>query len=139
MDYEFSDILDQFAEEIIKKNLLERLRKHLLRRLYNYSDTNEKDDEEKEAEITQVHNEFGLFKLLRKHFFVSNFGTLLTFARRHQMKSNKKFEAFAKKRDDLYNKILAEDFAKEAIEDHKRMECHGEVSCVYCAYCHIVL
>ena len=55
------------------------------------------------------------------------------------MKSNEKFEAFAVKQDDLYNKILAKDFAKEAIEDHKRMEYHGEVSCVYCAYCHIVL
>ena len=55
------------------------------------------------------------------------------------MKSKKEFEAFAKERDDVYEKILAKDFARKAIEDHKRMEYHGEVSCVYCAYCHIVL
>ena len=131
-------ILDEFTDEIIENNLLEKLKRYLLPRLYNYSDTNEKD-EEREAEITQVHNEFGLSKLLRKYLFVSNFGILLTFARHHKMKSKKEFEAFAKERDDLYNKVLAKDFARKAIEDHKRMECHGEVSCVYCAYCCIVL
>ena len=130
MNDDFALILDKFTDEIIEENLLERLKRYLLQRLYNHPDTSEKDDEEKEAEITKVHNEFGLTRLLRKYFFVSNFGTLLTFARHHKMKSNKKFEAFAKERDDLYNKVLAKDFAKKAIEDHKRMECHGEVSCV---------
>ena len=136
---DFTLILDEFIDEIIEKKLLERLKRYLLQRLYNHPDTSEKDDEEKEAEITKVHNEFGLSRLLRKYFFVSNFGTLLTFARHHKMKSNDEFETFAKKRDDLYEKILAKDFARKAIEDHKRVECHGEVSCVYCAYCHIVL
>ena len=139
MNDEFAFILDEFTDEIIENNLLERLKRYLLQRLYNHPDTSEKDDEEREAEITQVHNEFSLTKLLRKHFFVSNFGTLLTFARRHKMKSEKEFEAFAEERDDLYDKILAKDFARQAIEDHERMECHGEVSCVYFAYCHIVL
>ena len=139
MNDDFALILDEFTDEIIEKNLLEKLKKYLLKRLYKYSDINEKDDKEREAEITQVHNDFSLFNLLQKYFFVSNFGTLLTFARRHKMESKKIFETFAKERDDLYNKILAKDFAKKAIEDHKRMECHGEVSCVYCAYCHIVL
>ena len=136
---DFVLILDEFTDEIIENNLLEKLKRYLLPRLYKYSDTSEKDDEEREAEITKVHNEFGLSKLLRKYFFVSNFGILLTFARHHKMKSKKEFEAFAKERDDVYEKILAKDFARKAIEDHKRMECHGEVSCVYCAYCRIVL
>ena len=139
MNDDFALILDELIDEIIEENLLERLKRYLLQRLCNHSDTSEKDDEEKEAEITQVHSELDLVKLLPKYFFVSNFGTLLTFAQRHKMKSNEKFEAFAKERDDLYNKILAKDFAKKAIEDHKKMECHGEVSCVYFVYCHIVL
>ena len=138
MNDEFAFILDEFTDEIIEKKLLERLKRYLLQRLYNHPDTSEKDDKEKEAEITKVRNEFGLTKLLRKYFFVSNFGTLLTFARHHKMKSKKEFEDFAKERDDLYNKVLAKDFARKAIEDHKRMEYHGEVSCVYFAYCHIV-
>ena len=130
-------ILDEFTDEIIENNLLERLKRYLLPRLYNHPDTSEKDDEEKEAEIIKVHNEFGLSKLLRKYFFVSNFGTLLTFARHHKMKSEKEFEAFTKERDDVYEKILAKDFARKAIEDHKRKECRGEVSCVYTV--HIVI
>ena len=140
MNDDFALILDKFTDEIIEENLLEKLKSFLLARFKSsHSDTNEKDDEEREAEITQVRNEFRLTKLLLKYFFVSNFGTLITFAQHRKMKINKKFEAFAVKRDDLYNKILAKDFAKEAIEDHKKMEYHGEVSCVYIAYCHIVL
>ena len=128
MNYEFAFILDKLTDEIIEKKLLDNLKSFLVGARI-----------QPEEEIKQVCYKSDLFKLLRKHFFVSNFGTLLTFARRHKMKSNEKFEAFAVKRDDLYNKILAKDFAKEAIEDHKRMEYHGEVSCIYCAYCHIVL
>ena len=140
MNDDFALILDKFTDEIIEENLLEKLKSFLLARFKSsHSDTNEKDDEEREAEITQVRNEFSLTKLLLKYFFVSNFGTLLTFAQHRKMKSSKKFKAFAKERDDLYNKVLAKDFAQKAIEDHKKMECHGEVSCVYFAYCHIVL
>ena len=126
MNYEFAFILDKLTDEIIEKKLLDNLKSFLVRARI-----------QPEEEIKQVCYKFDLFKLLRKHFFVSNFGTLITFARRHKMKSNEKFEAFAVKRDDLYNKILAKDFAKEVIEDHKRMECHGEVSCVYTV--HIVI
>ena len=140
MNDDFALILDEFTDEIIENNLLEKLKSFLLARFRSsHSDTNEKDDEERGGEITQVHRKFDLISLLRKYFFVSNFGTLITFARRHKMKSKKEFEAFAKERDDLYDKILAKDFARQAIEDHEKMECHGEVSCVYCAYCRIVL
>ena len=129
MNEEFAFILNEFTDEIIKKKkLLDNLKSHLIA-------ANILSKEE----IEQVHSKLDLINLLRKHFFVSNFGTLLTFARRHKMKSNEKFKAFAKERDDLYSKVLAKDFAQKAIEDHKKMECHGEVSCVYCAYCHIVL
>ena len=137
MNDDFALILDELIDEIIEKNLLEKLKRYLLQRLCNYSDTSKKDDEEREAEITQVQSELDLVKLLPKYFFVSNFGTLITFAQRHEMKSNEKFESFAKERDDLYNEVLAKDFAKKAIEDHKKMECHGEVSCVYTL--HIVI
>ena len=134
---DFVLILDEFADEIIENNLLEKLKRYLLQRLYNYSDTNEEDDEGREADITKVHNVFGLIKLLRKYFFVTNVEILLAFARHHKMKSEKEFEAFTKERDDVYEKILAKDFARKAIEDHKRKECRGEVSCVYTV--HIVI
>ena len=117
MKHEFAFILDKLTKEIIEKKLLDNLKSFLVgARILP------------KEEIEQVCYKSDLFELLQKHFFVSNFGTLLTFAQHHKM--NEKFEAFAKERDDLYNKILAEDFAKKAIEDHKRVECHGEVSCV---------
>ena len=129
MNEEFAFILDEFTKKIIKKKkLVDNLKSHLIA-------ANILSKEE----IEQVHSKLDLINLLRKHFFVSNFGTLLTFARHHKMKIAKEFEAFEKERDDLYSKVLAKDFARKAIEDHKSMECHGEVSCVYCAYCHIVL
>ena len=128
MNHDFAFILNKLTDEIIEKKLLDNLKSFLVgARILP------------KEEIEQVCYKSDLFELLQKYFFVSNFGTLLTFARRHKMKSNEKFEAFAMKRDDLYNKILAKDFAREAIEDHKRKECHGEVSCVYFTYCHIVL
>ena len=129
MNNEFSLILNEFTREIVKeKDLLDDLQAYLIGTRFLPKE-----------EIEQAHSKNDLIDLLRKYFFVSNFGTLLTFAQSYEMKSKKKFEAFAEKRDDLYKKVLAEDFARKAIEDHKKMECHGEVSCVYCAYCHIVL
>ena len=126
MNNEFSFILDEFTDEIIKKKLL-------LKKLKSYLIGAGIQPEE----IEQVCYNLDLFKLLRKYFFISNFGTLLTFAQRYEMKSREKLEAFAEKRDKLYKKILAKDFAKKAIEDHKKMEYHGEVSCVYTV--HIVI
>ena len=128
MNHDFAFILNKLTDEIIEKKLLDNLKSFLVgARILP------------KEEIEQVCYKSDLFELLQKYFFVSNFGTLLTFARRHKMKSNEKFKAFAKERDDLYSKVLAKDFAQKAIEDHEKMECHGEVSCVYCAYCHIVL
>ena len=127
MNDEFSLILNDFTHEIVKeKDLLDDLQAYLIGTRYL-----------PKKEIEQAHSKNDLIDLLRKYFFVSNFGTLLTFAQRYEMKSKKKFETFAKERDDLYNDILAKDFAKKAIEDHKKMECHGEVSCVYTV--HIVI
>ena len=126
MNDEFSFILIDLTDEIIKKKLLDNLKSFLVgARILP------------KEEIKQVCKKLDVIDLLRKCFFVSNFGTLLRFSQRHKMKSNEKIEAFAKKRDDLYCKILAKDFAKKAIEDHEKMECHGEVSCVYTV--HIVI
>ena len=117
MNDEFSFILIDLTDEIIEKGLLDNLKSFLVgARILP------------KEEIKQVCEKLDVIDLLRKCFFVSNFGTLLRFSQRHKMKSNEKFEAFAKERDDLYSKVLAKDFAKKAIEDHKKMECHGEVS-----------
>ena len=128
MNCEFSFILIELTDEILEKKLLSKLKSYLIGAGI-----------QSEREIKQVCHKLDVIRLLRKYFFVSNFGTLLTFAQRYEMKSRKRLEAFAEKRDKLYEVILAKDFAKEAIEDHEKMECHGEVSCVYFAYCHIVL
>ena len=128
MNDEFSFVLIELTDEMLQKKLLSKLKSYLIGAGIH-----------SEERIKQVCHKVDVIRLLRKYFFVSNFGTLLTFAQRYEMKSRKRLEAFAKKRDKLYKKILAKDFARKAIEDHEKMECHGEVSCVYFAYCHIVL
>ena len=126
MNDEFSFILDELIDEIIEKGLLDKLKSFLVgARILP------------KEEIKQVCEKLDIIDLLRKCFFVSNFETLLRFSQHHEMKSKEKIEAFAKERDGLYCKILAEEFAKKAIEDHKRKEYHGEVSCVFTL--HIVI
>ena len=128
MKHEFAFILNKLTKEIIEKKLLDNLKSFLV---------GARIQPKEEIEQVYMSEQQNVFEFLRKYFFVSNFGTLLTFAQHHKMKIEKEFEAFAVKRDDLYSKILAKDFAREAIEDHKRMEYHGEVSCVYTV--HIVI
>lgn len=119
----FVGILGDAIEEIGKKSLLETVKLRLLG-----IDSNNKS---RKKEVERVHCDTTLMLLLRKHCFLSEFGVLLNLAKDLNLESSKKkLEELKEERDDLYERILAEDFAKQAIEDHKEMKGHGKVSFV---------
>ena len=115
----FSFVLNDFAEEVIKSHLLDKFKAFLLGRSFNQPEG--KDD------VTKVCNVLDLVSLLQKYFFVSNFGAIVSFAEEHHLGTSKKLSKFSEEIDELYGKILAKDFAQQAIEDHLRKEYHGEV------------
>lgn len=82
-----------------------------------------------EESIKLISDEFALIGYLKKYCFVSNFGLLIAFAKSLEMTSiTEKIEEFKQKRNELYKKILARDFAQRAIKDHEKMpDCHKEV------------
>ena len=118
MNDRFSLVLSKFADEIIEGKLLEDLKAFLLGRSPNQS---------REEEIINVHDKLGLVSILRKYFFISNFGSLMFFAEEYKFVASQTLSNFSKEIDDLYRKILAENFAQQAIVDHEKMEYHGEV------------
>ena len=128
MNDRFSLVLSKFADEIIEGKSLEDFKAFLLGRSPNQSEGREREGTDREDEIMKVCNKLGLVSLLRKYFFLSNFGALLLFAEEYNFVASQKLLDFSGKIDDLYSKILANDFAKKAIEDHEKKEYHGEVS-----------
>ena len=116
----FSFVLSDFAEEVIQGNLLDKFKAFLLGRSFNEPEG--KDD------VMKVCNQLDLVSLLQKYFFLSNFGAIVSFAKKHDLDTSKKeLSKFSEEIDDLYGKILAKDFAQQVIEDHQREEYHGEV------------
>ncbi|XP_019861561.1 PREDICTED: uncharacterized protein LOC109590040 [Amphimedon queenslandica] len=75
----------------------------------------------------KVRNKLGLVSLLRKYFFLSNFGALMLFAEEYNFVASQTLLNFSGKIDVLYKEILAKDFAQQAIEDHEKLEDHGEM------------
>lgn len=117
----FSFVLNDFAEEVLKANLLDKFKSFLLGRSFNQPEG--KDD------VMKVHTELDLVSLLQKYFFLSNFGAIKSFAKKHNLDTSKKeLSKFSKEIDELYSKILAKDFAQQAIEVYQKKEYHGEVS-----------
>ena len=117
----FSFVLNDFAEEVIKGHLLDKFKAFLLGRSFN-------QPEGKDDDVMKVCNELDLVSLLQKYFFLSNFGAIVSFAKKHNLDTSKKeLSEFSEEIDELYRKILAKDFAQQAIEDHQRKEYHGEV------------
>ncbi|XP_019855769.1 PREDICTED: uncharacterized protein LOC109584462 [Amphimedon queenslandica] len=116
----FSFVLNDFAEEVIKANLLDKFKAFLLGRSFNQPEGKE--------DVMKVRNELDLVSLLQKYFFLSNFGAIVSFAEKYNLDSSKKeLSKFSKEIDKLYSKILAKDFAQQAIEDHERKDYHGEM------------
>lgn len=117
----FVGILRDAIKEIVEKSLLETVKLHLL--------GIDSDNESRENEVERVSCRGTLMLLLRKHCFLSEFGILINLAKDLHLESSiMKLEELMKERDNLYEKILAEDFAKQAIEDHKEMKGNGKVS-----------
>lgn len=121
MNGKFVGILREAIKEIVEKSLLETVKLHLL--------GIDSDNEIREREVERVNSGRALMLLLRKHCFLSEFGVLINLAKDLHLESSiKKLEELKKERDNLYERILAEDFAKQAIEDHKEMKGYGKVS-----------
>uniref|UniRef100_A0A1X7U8A8 Death domain-containing protein n=1 Tax=Amphimedon queenslandica TaxID=400682 RepID=A0A1X7U8A8_AMPQE len=118
MNDKFSIILNDFAQEVIKGNLLDDFKGFLLARS-NLSG-------ERKSEITNVCNPLDLLPLLRKYFFLYNFRPIRSFVKKHNLVCNHTLLVFSDEIDEFYRQILAQDFAKQAIEDYKRGYC-GEI------------
>lgn len=116
MNYCFSGILASFIEEASKRKLLQKIKVHLVSIGPEIGD-----------EVQKVNDEIALTSFLRRHCFLSNYGILKYLVENLKLKDSKKnLEMLTEKRKKFYSRILAEDFAMQAIEDHKAMKNHHE-------------
>lgn len=116
MNFCFSGILASVIEEAVKKKSLDKVKVHLA------SISSEIGDE-----VQKVNDKIALTSFLRRHCFLSNYGILKYLAENLKLRdSKKKLEMLTEKRKKFYSRILAEDFAMQAIEDHKTMKNHHE-------------
>ena len=107
MTAEFANILKRFVNQVFKET--ENLY-HIQVSLVGINPSNEK-------EINEVHSQTGLVVVLRKYCSLSKFQILISLAKDLKM-ADIKMDLFQleKKRNELYKEILAEDFARSAIE-----------------------
>lgn len=78
--------------------------------------------------VKAVQNKEDLIILLRQYCNLSNFDLLQSLADYFNLvQTTKELEDFTKERDDFYKRILAVDFAQQAIKDHKTISSHREV------------
>ena len=112
----FALIVGDFADSVFEHNKMTDVKKFFLGRF-------------RDCEVEEVHDEVNLIKLLRKHSSVSQFHLLITLAEKLSLSDiTKRLDDFKKERDVLYSRILAVDFAIEAIEDHKKSDGNNDVS-----------
>lgn len=120
MNYRFSKLLMSVVEAIIKKKYVEHL-KHLLVALKFVTS----------EELKTISCDTELIEYLRDRCCLSNFDLLTTLVGDKDFKFEKRLKkelvAITKERDDFYKTILASDFAKQAIEDHKTLDNQREV------------
>ena len=80
-------------------------------------------------QIKEIQDGPTLMQFLRKYCYFSNFEMLTFLVEKLNLKDSiKKLKSFTDERNSFYSRILAEDFAKEAIEDHKTAKHETEVN-----------
>lgn len=80
-------------------------------------------------ELEAVNSDYDLIAYLRERCHLSNFEVFLELLLQHLKLEIFKNEinTFTKERDNFYERILAEDFAKQAIKDHEMSDDQREV------------
>lgn len=121
MNQKFSNILDCAVEEIFATNLLTRVQVFLTGINRNITKA-----------IKEANDEVQLMALLRNFFSLSNISTLKEFFERCKIEHDaQELDKLLKDRDAISKKILAKNFASEAIkiyENNKRCSISSTVS-----------
>ena len=79
--------------------------------------------------IKGINNAVDLIALLRSYYSLSNVPDLKRFVQHCQINHiTQELDDLLKRRNNFYQNILAKDFAKKAIEDHKMCETDSTVS-----------
>ena len=124
MKTDFSILLNNAIDEILETKSLEDIKRIILA-------IECCDNKERKEVINQAKDKDQLVSLIREYCFLTNLGVLKSFVEQFDMKNTKeKMKKFEDQRDELYEKTLALDFAKKAIEDHPKGS-QSEVS-IFC-------
>lgn len=129
MNGQLSILLTHVADEIFKNKSLEVIKMYLV--------GIKPSNNERIREIKEVNDRVDLINLLRHQYSLSNVIHLRDLAQNCRFKTENimtELDGLVKRRDEFYDEILAKDFAKKAIEDHKKGNTESTVSYHYLMY-----
>lgn len=129
MNGQLSILLTHVADEIFKNESLEVIKMYLV--------GIKPSNNERIREIKEVNDRVDLINLLRHQYSLSNVIHLRDLAQNCRFKTEHimtELDGLVKRRDEFYDEILAKDFAKKAIEDHKKGNTESTVSYHYLMY-----
>ena len=120
MDQAFMRLLKRAIKEIFAKNLLDDVKLYLAGFIRNATEA-----------IKETNDNVQLMELLRKYFSLSNISELKELFDDCEIEHNAHdLDELLRNRDALYEKILAKDFALEAIEIYEDSERYSTGSTV---------
>lgn len=134
MNGKLSLLLTHVADKVFKNESLEVIKMYLVGIKPN--------NDERIREIKKVNDRVDLINLLRHQYSLSNIKHLSDLAQNCECKTEHimtELDELVNRREKFYGEILAKEFAKKAIEDHKKGNTESTVSYHFLMHCIILL